>query len=102
VSSLFTKVPLDETIHHIIHEFTPTTSYHNSAQSYSSEAFSAMSPRTQLVVLMTSYINKLMDAAWATHMGNPDHFFDAVFNYTTKFNCSVFKKPGKTTNTLEI
>ena len=68
VSSLFTEVPLDETIDHIIHEiYTNNTSYHNSAQSYSSDAFSVMSPRTQFSVLMASYINKLMDAAWATH-----------------------------------
>ena len=46
---------------------TPTTSYHNSAQSYSSDACSAMSSRTQFSVLMASYINKSMDAAWATH-----------------------------------
>ena len=26
---------------------------------------------------------------------NPDHFLDTAFNYTNKFNCSVFKKPGK-------
>ena len=26
---------------------------------------------------------------------NPDHFLDTVFSYTDKFNCSVFKKPGK-------
>ena len=26
---------------------------------------------------------------------NPDHFLDTAFSYTNKFNCSVFKKPGK-------
>ena len=26
---------------------------------------------------------------------NSDHFLDIAFNYTNKFNCSVFKKPGK-------
>jgi len=44
-----------------------TTSYHNSAQSYSSDVFSLMSPRIQFSVLMISYTNKLMDAAWPTH-----------------------------------
>ena len=48
-------------------KFTPTINYHNSAQSYSSDACSVMSPRTQFSVLMASYINKSMDAAWATH-----------------------------------
>ena len=26
---------------------------------------------------------------------NPGHFLDTAFSYTNKFNCSVFKKPGK-------
>ncbi len=26
---------------------------------------------------------------------NPDHFLDTSLSYTNKFNCSVFKKPGK-------
>ena len=26
---------------------------------------------------------------------NPDHFLDTAFSHTNKFNCSVFKKPGK-------
>ena len=26
---------------------------------------------------------------------NPDHFLDTAFSYINKFNCSVFKKPGK-------
>ncbi|PFX15510.1 ATP-dependent DNA helicase PIF1 [Stylophora pistillata] len=26
---------------------------------------------------------------------NPDHFLDTAFSYNNKFNCSVFKKPGK-------
>ena len=68
VSSLsLLKFPSMEPLTTSFMKSTPTTNYHNSAQSYSSDAFSVMSPRTQFSVLMISYINKLMDAAWATH-----------------------------------
>ena len=26
---------------------------------------------------------------------NPDHFLDTSFTYVNKFNCKVYKKPGK-------
>ena len=46
---------------------TPTTSYYNSAQSYSSDAFSVMSPRTQFF----SFNDKLYKQIDGCGMGNP-------------------------------
>ena len=67
VSSLFTEVPLDKPLTTSFMKSTPTISYHNLVRSYSLDAFSVMSPRTQFSVLMITCIDKLMDAAWATH-----------------------------------
>ena len=65
VSSLFTEVPLDETIDYIIHEIYTN----NKLPQLSSKLLfrRLLCNVTKNTVLMASYINKSMDAAWATH-----------------------------------